>query len=86
MTDPQEKEFPYEAPEDVYSNEFVITNGLSVQGNQGGLFYVNPKKSYGCVLIYCFPNMPWIYSESWFRPNPNSRNLEIDPSKTINAQ
>jgi hypothetical protein len=77
------EEFPYEAPEEGYANEFIITNGLSVQGNQGGMFYVKTPKGYGRVMVYYVPNMPWVYAESWFNPNPNSRNLELDPAKII---
>ena len=77
------EEFPYEAPEDGYTNNFIITNGLSVQGNTGGVFYVKSAKGYGRVVVYYVPNMPWIYVESWFNPNPKSRNLEVDPSKVI---
>jgi hypothetical protein len=75
------EEFPYEAPEDGYTNEFVITNGLSVQGEQGGMFYIKTSKGYGRMAVYYVPNVPWAYVESWFNPNPNSRNLEVDPSK-----
>jgi hypothetical protein len=70
------EEFPYEAPEEGYTNELVITNGMSVSGNQGGLFYVKTPKGYGRVMVYYVPNMPWVYVESWFNPNPTSRNLE----------
>lgn len=75
------EEFPYEAPEEGYANEFIITNGLSVQGNQGGMFYVKTPKGYGRVMVYYIPNMPWVYAESWFNPNPASRNLEPSPNK-----
>lgn len=77
------EEFPNQAPEDGYTNEFVITNGISVRGSQGGTFYVKTAMGYGKVMIYYIPNMPWIYVESWFNPNPNSRNLEVDPNKII---
>lgn len=77
------EEFPYEAPEDGYTNECVITNGMSVSGNQGGMFYVQTPKGYGRAMVYYVPNMSWVYVESWFNPNPNSRNLELDPTKII---
>jgi hypothetical protein len=78
-----QEEFPFEAPEAGYTNQFVITNGLSVHGEQGGMFYVKTPKGYGRVMIYYVPNVPWVYAESWFNPNPGSRNLELDPAKEI---
>lgn len=77
-------EFPYEAPEAGYATEYVITNGMSVMGNQGGMFYVKTPKGFGRVMVYYIPNMPWVYVESWFNPNPMSRNLELDRARVIN--
>ena len=77
------EEFPYQAPEDGYTNSFVITAGVSIQsmGMPNGMFYIKTPNGYGRAMVYYVPNKPWIYVESWFNPNPNSRNLEIDPSK-----
>jgi hypothetical protein len=75
------EEFPFEAPEAGYTNQFVITNGMSVNGEQGGMFYVKTPKGFGRIMVYYVPNVPWVYAESWFNPNPTSRNLEVDPNK-----
>jgi hypothetical protein len=76
-------EFPYEAPKEGYTNEFVITHETSVAGNQGGMFYIKTARGFGRVKVYYVPNVPWIYVESWFNPNPTSRNLEPDPANEI---
>jgi hypothetical protein len=77
------EEFPYEAPEDGYTNDFIMTSGVSVQsiGMPNGMFYVKTPNGYARIKVYYIPNKPWIYMDSWFNPNPNSRNLEVDPSK-----
>lgn len=74
------EEFPYEAPEDGYTNGFIMTSGVSVQsvGMPNGMFYVKTPNGYARIKVYYIPNKPWIYMDSWFNPNPNSRNLESE--------
>jgi hypothetical protein len=72
------EEFPYEAPENDYTNEFVITQATPhpPKGDLGGMFYVKTPIGYGRVSVFYVMNSSWVYVESWFNPNPNSRNLE----------
>lgn len=79
------EEFPFEAPENGYTNEYVITRETPhpPMGDLGGMFYVKTQAGYGRVSVTYVMNSPWVYVDSWFNPNPNSRNLELDPAKVI---
>jgi hypothetical protein len=80
-------EFPYEAPLDGYESSLVVSNGIPKPPNWpwgwGAMLYVKTAQGYGRVKVHYTPNMPYVYVDSWFNPNANSRNLELDPAKII---
>jgi hypothetical protein len=78
-------EFPYEAPDDGYVDSIIITNGTPKPPNwpsdSGAMLYFKTQQGYGRVMVRYISNMSRMFVTSYFNPNSNSRNLEIDPSK-----
>jgi hypothetical protein len=79
------EEFPFEAPMDGYVDSIIITNGTPKPPNwpgfYGAMLYFKTSQGYGRVMVRYISNMDRMFVTAWFNPNPNSRNLEIDPSK-----
>lgn len=80
-------EFPFEAPEDGYTDSVEITNKTPKpeiwMGDNGTAFFVKTQQSFARVTVSNTPGMSWVYVSSFFNPKPGSRNLEFDPAKVI---
>jgi hypothetical protein len=81
------EEFSYEAPEEGYVDSMEITNATPKPPNwpcdYGAMLYLKTTQGYGRVMVRYITNMDRMFVTAWFNPNPNSRNLELDPAKVI---
>lgn len=80
-------EFPFEAPEEGYQSEILITYQTSKPSNwqnpyKGGSFFVKTSQGYALVELKTLSGKRWIKIKPYFNPS-GSRNLEFDETKKL---
>ena len=83
-----DNEFATVAPEAGYESEIAIDQDTPRASGfpggsfyKGGKFYVKTASGYALVEFRMVPGNKSLYFTSYLNPNPNSRNLEFDPTK-----